>query len=277
MTLRPLLLLCLLLACLSPLKGQAVLGEAEVVVQRLGDCLPDTLRLHGSLQGLAIRGRHAYLLRHGGQCLVLDLRRKRFASCYQLPLNSTHCNNASFGPGRRPLLYVSSCFGDKACLVYRASKRSAQLVQRILYPHSTFAQDWCIDAEHGHLYAYGGRRGAPLFLKRFALPSSADTAVTLGDSLLLHETTVHCVRVAQGSLVYRGHAFLPDGDEAGHYCLHVLDLSTGNEVQRIDLNPFGLEPEGVAVGSNGLYLSLHSPQPREAMLLRFPFIRQQKH
>ena len=268
------ILLCL---ALSPMTGHC----QRPVIQRLGDWVDSSVSLHGSIQGLAIHRHHAVVLRHGGQCLLLDLKRHRLIDAYPLANNTTHCNNASFSRQHfsnsdpLPLLYISSCYGDKACHVTRILPHGSVTVQRIYYDSDCFpvAHDWCVDADNGFLYAYGGRRGETLYLKKFRLPpvgeSDADTAVHLTDNDVLQTIPIRSVRVAQGSKINKGHAYLPDGDSPGTYYLHIIDLSTGDEVKTIDLNPIGLEPEGVDIRGNWIYVSFNTPNPYENKIYRF--------
>lgn len=247
------------------------------VVSRLGAWLPAGVELHGSMQGMALYGRYAVILRHGGQCAVLDLRKRSCIALYPLAGNTSHCNNASFSSMRYsgddpfPLLYVSGCYGDKACYITRLLMDSSVLVQRIFYDSDCFpiAQDWCVDADNGYLYAYGGKRGGTLYLKKFALPSVDVAEVHLTDNDVLQTIPITCVAVAQGSKIKDGYAYLPDGDKPGKYWLHVVDLATGQEVRTIDLNPIGLEPEGVDVRGRWIYVSFNTPDPKENKIYRF--------
>lgn len=262
-----------LLLALMPLIATA----QQPVVLRLGDWLPDTVALSGSAQGMAIHSNCAVMLRHGGQCLLLDLKQHRLIASYMLDGNTTHCNNASFSSLRPygddlPLLYVSGCYGDKACYVTRLTRSGSSVVQRIYYDSDCFpvAQDWCLDADSNRLYAYGGRKGGPMFLKQFRLPSLAAPEVHLSDSDVLRTIPVNCVAVAQGSKIKGGHAYLPDGDRPGHFWLHIISLATGQEVHTIDLNPIGLEPEGIDIRDGWIYVSFHTPDPRDNRIYRFP-------
>ena len=249
----------------------------QQVMQRLGDWLPDTFTLKGSTQGLAIHRNQAVMLRDGGQCIMLDLKRHRFISAFMLNGNTSHCNNASFSSLRLygdalPLLYVSGCYGDKVCYVTRITRLGSTIVQRIYYDSDCFpvAQDWCLDADSNRLYAYGGRKGGPMFLKQFRLPAPTAPEVHLTDSDVLRTIPVNCVNVAQGSKIHNGYAYLPDGDRPGHYWLHIISLATGQEVHTIDLNPIGLEPEGVDIHDGWIYISFHTPDPRDNKIYRFP-------
>ena len=249
------------------------------VMSRLSDWVGTETPLHGSMQGMAVYRHYAVTLRHGGQCLVLDMRKHSCRYSYMLKDNTTHCNNASFGSRRYnpsdpfPLLYVSSCYGDKACHVTRLLPEGSVTVQRIIFNSDRFpvAQDWCVDAENGYLYAYGGKRGGVLYLIRFLLPSinKSDTLVLLSEDDIEQTIPISCVKVAQGSKVKDGFAYLPDGDRPGEYCLHVVDLATGQEVRTIDLNPIELEPEGVDVRGRWIYVSFNTPDPKENKIYRF--------
>lgn len=280
-------LIIMLLLSLSPLSS---LWAQQIVVNRLGDWVPDSVTLTGSMQGLAIHNNKAFAFRHGGQCVVLDLQHHRYLHTFCT--NTGHSNNVSFGPcvdttTPFPLLYVSECFGDKACYVYRLIDTNdsidAQLCYRIVYDGSEFpiAQDWCIDAEAGFLYAYGGRRGQTLYLKKFLLPPTPNAASTtnivtdtvptlhLTPTDVLETIPIKGIKVAQGSKVYHNIAFLPDGDTAGNYWLHLYDLHTQQEINRIDLNPYNMEPEGIDIQGSWLYVSLHSPDPRNNRIIRY--------
>ena len=249
----------------------------QPVVQRLGDWMHNRTTLSGSCQGMAIHHNHIVMLRDGGQCVILDSKQRKIIATYPLQANTTHCNNASFSSLRHygdafPLLYISSCYGDKACLVTRITTKGSNIQQRIYYDSDCFpvAQDWCLDADSNWLYAYGGRKGGPMFLKRFRLPSIASREVHLTDTDVLCTIPVNCVTVAQGSKIHNGHAYLPDGDRPGHFWLHILNLATGQEIHTIDLNPIGLEPEGIDVSDGWIYISFHTPLPGDNKIYRFP-------
>lgn len=266
--------IAIIFALIAPL----LLSAQQPVMQKLGDWFSDTARIEGSLQGMAINSHYAVTLRHGGQCLILDLDAQKCVGSYQLAANRTHCNNASFSAQRLspgdpfPLLYVSSCFGDKCCFVYRITADSSQLVQRIFFDSDCFpvAQDWCLDADSGYLYAFGGRRGGMMYLKRFRLPGIAVPEVHLTDSDVLATIPVSCVNVAQGSKIKDGRAYLPDGNEPGGYYLHILDLATAAEVRTIDLNNINCEPEGIDIADGHIYISFHTPDPKDNAIYRFP-------
>lgn len=265
-----LLLSLLLLGCLA---AQA----QRPVVKRFGDWIPQGVELRSTAQGMAIHGDYAVTLRDGGQCVILDLKKKCLAGQFQLDQNTTHCNNASFAAhlpydgSPFPLLYVSGCYGDKACYVTKLDFDTSVLVQRIFFASDRFrvAQDWCADADNGFLYAFGGRRGGMMYLLKFPLPSLDSTEVYLTEDDILETTPISCVNVAQGSKIKDGHAYLPDGNRPGGYFLHVVELGTGHEVRTIDLNPLGMEPEGIDIQGRWIYVSFHTPQAADNCIYRF--------
>lgn len=265
------------LLLLSLLAGSFALQAQRPVVKRLGDWVPQQVELHGTMQGMALYGQYAITLRDGGQCVILDLKRRNFVGTYFLDQNTTHCNNASFasstpfGDSPFPLLYVSSCYGDKACLVTQLRFDTSVLIQKIFFDSDRFpiAQDWCADGESGHLYAFGGKRGGTMYLLKFPLPPSNVKEVHLTESDILETTPITCVNVAQGSKIKGGYAYLPDGNRPGEYYLHIVELGSGREVRTIDLNTLGLEPEGIDIRGRWIYVSFHTPNPIDNCIYRF--------
>lgn len=269
---------------LSLLMMSGFVSGQEVVMPRLGDWVADSVEIRGSVQGMAIQGRYAVSLRNGGQCLILDMRQRECVAAFQLEGDTTHCNNASFGKffssdrrdgttskGMFPLLYVSACFGDKVCNVTEIGLEGSRIVQKIFYDSPSFpvAQDWCVDATENMLYAFGGKRGGMMYLKQFALPNPDLAEVHLNDDDVLRTIPITCVKVAQGSRICDGYAYLPDGDSPGCYWLHIIDLSTGAEVFTIDLNDIGHEPEGLDIQGRWLYVSFHTADARENKIVRY--------
>lgn len=271
--------------------AQVVQPESQPVMERLGAWLPDSVELRGSAQGLAIHNGLAYMWRHGGQCVVLDLGRRAYLNTFYLSDSNAHCNNASFMPNKanfyrgapsdslrlgsqvekHPPLLVSECFGKKCGYVTAVSIHGNTVVQRLYYDSDRFAvaQDWCVDVENEVVYAYGGRRGGRVYLIAFPMPDCSSKEVHYTDADTLHSIAIDCVGVAQGSKIYKGYAFLLDGIEKGKLWLHVVDLATGEEVQKMSLNDIGLEPEGLDVWQGWLYISFHTPNPRNNSIYRY--------
>lgn len=280
--------LILFLLLLLPICSQAQ-------IWRVGDITPDSVPLHGAMQGLAIRSRYAVTLRHGGQCTLYDLRRGRMVANYQLSEEVLHCNNANFD--RKGNLYLSSCYGDRHCYVYslfdHRKPTTPQLLRTLYFDAPLFAQDWVLDAERNELYAYHGKQHGTLYLKRFS-SCSRDTLTTID---IVDSITITCVDVPQGSKVFRGYAYLPDGDEPGQYKLHIIRLKDAKEMATLNLNnpmdpqsivPIyppqesqiptpesgvqeivpNLEPEGIDVDRRHIYISFHATNPSNDLIIR---------
>lgn len=240
-----------------------------------------SLHVEHSPQGLAVHGRYALMLRHGGQLVPIDIKEGRVCFGCHLPNNTTHCNNASWGTrrrGRLPLLYVSDCYGEKCCRVYDVKATSlgrrhvaafdAEEVQRIVFSTQSpsYAMDWCVDAAHCRIYAYGGKKGGDLWLKEFRLPAVSDSLVRLTDTDVLRTITVKGVGVPQGSFVRRGRIYLLDGDEPGSLWLRIYDLESGKELGVVDLNDVGLEPEGISAQGRWTYVSFNGGQSGDKIM-----------
>lgn len=228
------------------------------------------LHIEHAPQGFAVYGRWAFMLRHGGQLVPVDMKEHLVCFSCHLPGNTTHCNNASWGRrslGRMPLLYVSDCYGDKYCRVYELAMTqyghsfgvSSVEVQRIFFETNSpsYAMDWIVDARHRRLYAYGGQKGEVLWLKEFMLPNVSDTLVRLGDEDVLRTIIIRGITVPQGSMVHRGRIYLLDGDDPEALWLRVYDLKNGDEVGVLDLKEVGLEPEGISQKGRWTYVSFN--------------------
>ena len=177
---RRLLLTILILCAAAAAQAQryplpAFEGEQYIDTSTIIDTTAVTIE--GSSQGLALWGRYAFSLHDKGQCVVLDLKRRRFISTFQLEGHDSHCNNASFGVERYsrrskfPLLYVSECRGDRACYVTDISTEGSRIVQTIIYTDDdcTGPMDWCVDRRNKILYGYCTIDGERTF-RRFRLP-----------------------------------------------------------------------------------------------------------
>ena len=267
---RRILLLALIVLGLShvveasePLKTKLFLNVADI--------MPDGVTVRGSSQGMAVWGRYAFLLHDQGQCVVVDIKRKRFVSTYMLDQNQTHCNNASFGTeyhskeSQFPLLYISECKGSRACFVTDVTLNGSRLVQKIYYDGSdiTGPADWLVDRKKQLIYLYctvDGRRT----LKRFALPRLSDSdsrsEVHLQQSDALADIEAGAVGIPQGSMTYKNLILLPSGIPTRSECeMHLVDVSKACHLGSYSLEHIGLEPEGVAFYGAKRYLSFHTP------------------
>ena len=268
---RILLSILLLLLGISTVSAQKrVLGEAEIFAD-VADLLPENVQVSGSTQGFAIYGRYGFSMHDKGQCVIIDLKQKRFINTFTIEGNTGHCNNASFGVERYskqsqfPLLYVTECRGERACYVNDISLKGAQMVQKIFYDGEdiTGPADWAVDRRKKLIYLYC-TVGKVRTLKWFALPRLSDSDAR-GEVHLKAEDTIGYVAlgdisIPQGSHIHRQRAYLPAGIPPRPTSLHVTDLKSGEEIMLMDLSHMGLEPEGVATRRGWLYLSYHTPR-----------------
>ena len=268
---RILLSILLLLLGIGTASAQKrVLGEAEIFA-KVADLLPENVQVSGSTQGFAIYGRYGFSMHDKGQCVIIDLKQKRFINTFTIEGNTGHCNNASFGVERYskqsqfPLLYVTECRGERACYVNDISLEGAQMVQKIFYDGEdiTGPADWAVDRRKKLIYLYC-TIGKVRTLKWFALPRLSDSDAH-GEVHLKAEDTIGSVAlgdisIPQGSHIHRKRAYLPAGIPPRPTSLHITDLKSGEEIMLMDLSHTGLEPEGVATRRGWLYLSYHTPR-----------------
>ena len=272
------LYLILALCCTYTAVAQSLpLGKAKFFAN-VEELLPDSVEVKGSTQGFAIYGRYGFSVHDKGECVVIDLKRKRFVSKFTLEGNTGHCNNASFGVERYseespfPLLYVTECRGERACYVNDVTLTGSRMVQKICYDgnDATGPADWAVDRANRLIYFYCTVNNIRT-LKWFALPRLADSdargEVHLTDEDALGSVTAGDITIPQGSLIHRGRAYLPDGIPPRPTRLHVTDIKSGASLTTIDLSHTGLEPEGVAVRRRWLYLSYHTPRNARANVI----------
>lgn len=243
---------------------------------------PDSLKVSGSTQGFAMHGRYGFILHDKGQCVIVDMKSRKFVSTYKLDPVTNHCNNANFGKekysgqSRFPLLYVSECRGRHSCIVLDADLKGARIVQRIFFDGSGYdsSVDWCLDSENGYIYTYGGRKGNDKIIKKFTLPKLSDSdasgEVHLTDNDVLEETVLKDIYIYQGSIVRDGVAYLPDGYPPYDRKIHIFDLKTGKKIHTFDVNSLNDEPEGVALKGNWMYVAFHrSKQGKNSQIWKF--------
>lgn len=272
------LYLILALCCTYTAVAQSLpLGKAKLYAN-VAELLPDSVEVKGSTQGFAIYGRYGFSVHDKGECVVIDLKRKRFISKFTLEGNTGHCNNASFGVERYseespfPLLYVTECRGDRVCYVNDVTLTGSRMVQKICYDgnDATGPADWAVDRANRLIYFYCTVNNIRT-LKWFALPRLTDSdargEVHLTDEDALGSVTAGDITIPQGSLIHRGRAYLPDGIPPRPTRLHVTDIESGASLTTIDLSHTGLEPEGVAVRRRWLYLSYHTPRNARANVI----------
>lgn len=275
-------LLCLLLTLLCAASATAqtensVFSKIETYIN-VAELLPDNIVVNGSTQGFAIYGRYGFSIHDKGQCVIIDLKKKRFINTFTLEGNTGHCNNASFGVERYsreskfPLLYVTECRGDRACYVNDITLEGSRLVQTIYYDGEdiTGPADWAVDRRKGLIYLYCTINNVRT-LKWFALPRLADSD-THGEVHLQEKDTLGSlpagdIAIPQGSHIHHGRVYLPDGIPPRPTRLHVTELKSGKVISVMELSHTGLEPEGVATRRRWLYLSFHTPRDTRANII----------
>lgn len=271
--------LCLLVTLLAIGSAYAQKEHPTLLEEfvNVADILPDDVKVNGSTQGFAIYGRYGFSVHDKGQCVIIDMKRRKFVNTFILEGNTGHCNNASFGvekyskESKFPLLYVTECRGDRVCYVNDISLEGARMVQRIIYDGKDIAgpADWAVDRRNRLIYLYCTINNLRA-LKWFALPRLADSdangEVHLREEDALGSITAGDIAIPQGSLIYRHRAYLPDGIPPRPTRLHITDMQGGNS-RTIDLSYLGLEPEGVAVRRGWLYVSFHTPRDVRANVI----------
>ena len=260
---------------IPPLKAEFVCDFA--------DWTPADEAVTGSTQGFALHDKYAFVLHDKGRLCIFDMKKQKMVANYLLEGNTSHCNNACFGvekASRRstfPLLYIASCGGENCCYVTDVTLKGSRIVQKIFYTGTDYAGtiDWCLDAESGFIYTYGGRNGDYKLLKKFRLPRLADSdangEVRLTDADVLDVTRIdEGINIWQGSIVRGRYAFLPDGYPPHDLLFHVVDLEKKRIALSKNLNALGDEPEGICLADDFAYVVFHTPgEPRHSKLWRF--------
>ncbi len=247
------------------------------------DWTPESESVTGSTQGFAMNGNYAFVLHDKGRLCIFDMKKKKMVANYMMEGNTSHCNNACFGvekASRRsqfPLLYVASCGGENCCYVTDVTLTGSRIVQKIFFDGTGYAGtiDWCLDAENGYIYTYGGRNGDYKLLKKFRLPRLADSdasgEVHLTDADVLDETRIDKgINIWQGSIVRGRYAYLPDGYAPHELFLHVVNLDAKRILFSKNITDLKDEPEGIALTPDYAYVVFHtSGEPRHSKLWRF--------
>lgn len=258
--------------------------KAEFIVD-FADWTPDSVVVKGSTQGFAMWENYAVVVHDKGQCCVFDMDSKSLWASYKLSGNESHCNNAFFGLEKSsedalfPLLYISECRGEHACFVTDLGRDSARIVQKIYFDNENGdypgSFDWAPDLGNGFVYTYGGKNGSFKLLKKFRMPSLADSdekgEVHLHEQDVLDEIRFEDeINIWQGSFVDGRYAFLPDGYPPHKEYIHVADLKKKEIFKSEEVTDLGLEPEGLCRQGDWLYVIFHKKkEPRHSTLYRF--------
>ncbi|MBQ1253539.1 MAG: hypothetical protein IIY05_04270 [Alistipes sp.] len=258
----------------------APLGKARFVCN-VDDLLPSDIQIKGSTQGFAIYGGYAFSMHDKGECVILDIKRKKYINSFVVEGNTGHCNNASFGTefysreSQFPLFYVTECRGERACYVNDITLQGSRLVQKIFYmgDEITGPCDWAVDAEQKLLYLYCTIDNQRT-LMWFSLPRLSDSdnkgEVHLYPKDALGSISAGDIKIPQGSLIAGDYIFLAEGVPPRHTALNVIDRHSAQRLMHLDLTETGIEPEGIAIYRGWIYLSLHTPRkPRHNIIYRF--------
>lgn len=252
--------------------------QAEKICD-IADVVPKEVEIKGSTQGFAVSGKYGFLVRDKGQCNVFNLEEPSFVNAFYLEKNTSHCNNACFGPDKPspdaefPYFYVSECREDRSCFVYEITTEGSKLVQRIFYDDSTVegAIDWAVDPERRLIYAYEGMgRGREKYMRVFRLPKVSEgpeVHFKLKDCKQFFP--IYGLYIGQGSAVRNGNIYLTQGIPKTDMDLHIFDLD-GNRLKALNFRPIGLEPEGIDIQNGWIYVAFHTPKrPRHSNIWRF--------
>ena len=280
---KSLIILLSTLCCITATAQELPLGKEEILFD-VANILPANIDTATPSQGFAIYGRYAFSMHDKGQCVIFDLKHRKYINSFILEGNTGHCNNASFGNERYsrksqfPLFYVTECRGERACYVNDISLEGSRLVQKIFYDGKeiTGPCDWLVDAERDVIYLYC-TIGKTRMMKWFPLPRLADSdsrgEVHLKPEQALGLIPAGDITIPQGNHKYRHMIFLPDGIPPRPTRLHITNARSGKNMGIIPLAE-GLEPEGVATHKGWLYLSYHTPRAsRHNIISRFKIKR----
>lgn len=244
--------------------------KSDELVLEYDKTLPADFKVKGAVQGFAINGNYGFSLRDRGMCVVLDIKNNSFVNAFTIDeLKKAHCNNAGFGKEKYskdsqfPLLYITECRGTKCCYVTDITTEGAKVVQKLFYDSDEFkfAMDWVVDAQNGFIYVYGGKHFGTKYLKKLPLPKLSDSdengEVHFTKEDVLQEIAIEGHAIAQGSLIHKGKAYLPDGCSPKGNKLHVIDLKTGKKIAVYYWKDQLNEPEGLDFKGKYLYTVFH--------------------
>lgn len=247
------------------------------------DWTPENEKVTGSTQGFALYDKYAFVLHDKGRLCIFDMKKKKMVANYMMEGNTSHCNNACFGVEKAsrkspfPLLYIASCGGENCCYVTDVTMKGSQVVQKIFYTGTDYAGtiDWCLDAENGFIYTYGGRNGDYKLLKKFRLPKLSDSdengEVHLTDADVLDVTRIDKgINIWQGSIVRGRFAYLPDGYAPHELFVHVVDLDEKRIALSKNITDLVDEPEGICLKDGYAWVVFNTADgPRHSRLWRF--------
>ena len=255
--------------------------ESECVA-KLDEWTPKDTVIKGSTQGFAIHGNDCVVIRDKGECDIFDMEKKEMIGHFKQPGDTSHNNNANFGTerysdtSRYPLFYTSECRGLKRCFVKDLSLDDAPIVQMFDYYEDVYngPMDWDLDRDNGFIYTYGGERFGRRWVRKFRLPKFADSDsegyVHLTKADVLDSLTIDDIGIAQGGIARGKYFYITSGAPPRKCYIMVVDLETHETIIKHDISYIGLEPEGVDLVGDYLYVVFHkSKRPRKSEIWRF--------
>ncbi len=223
-------------------------------------------------QGMSIYNGNAYLLTNAGGCVIYNLSSKQIISSYTLPNanSSNHCNSASFAGmlDGEPLLYVSECYGNHDCFVYKMGLESATLVQTITfdnakgeYKHTQWrnAFDWIVDYDSKKIMTYGLLPDGRHKIKVFNLPLITETVTVLTEEDVIDQWVVEDymdgdkISTYQGNCVYGDKIFLADSKSNSVGYIYIFDKNTHELISAKCYTTINKELEDCCVYDGKLY------------------------
>ena len=259
--------------------GDVAIGANKAAYMGERIVIPVEIGATGGLQGGCIFGDELFQFNADGTFSVFSMTTKQVVGSGTLGSASTilpHCNSAVFGSeyydvaDDYPLLYINAYNNTNlpkgTCYVHRLQKTSdstwtTTLVQTITIGF-TDTSDWtdgssdtrpygnfAVDAADGMLWAYTllDTTNVTRFFS-FALPELGDGDVTLTTADLIDQFDTPRFAYIQDNRIAYGKMYVCSGQTNAGY-IHVIDLSRGQEVTRINLSKVGMtwEPEVIDI------------------------------
>ena len=234
-----------------------------------------------NIQGASIAEGKLFQLHDGNKPIVIyDMKDGSFEREVLVePVKTWHNNTASFSNTRYeendpyPLLYASQeNVAEHKTVVYRFTEGTddtleASIVQTIIFPEpiemGLYYPNIALDVESGFIYLTGfnweswkkPERGNGVQVLRFRLPSPKEgPVIKLWTKDILARYCYDFKLATQGATSQGGMLYQVFG-LPGNTCLVCIDLSTGEEVFRSELNGIPGEPEGLGIHEGHLIVS----------------------
>lgn len=234
-------------------------------------------------QSIAVFGKYMFIFLEAGGCDILDMETKEIIAQAETLSTNNHQNSAQFTDlyydqdDEFPLLLVSRYMkntgtNNDGCLVYRVTRSESvftmTLITTILWDHTTYGVDWCMDSKTKTLYGiaflngdYTVTQNNPSHVVGFGFPSADDLrtnqTITLTDDDIKSSFTIEH-QIVQGCTMHNGViyvAYVLNDESAAVKCfVGAVDVDSQQIVSKIPLL-VRLECEGVAIQDGTMYVS----------------------